>query len=107
MSDQEEVAQESPVKKIRKSGPRKTNVVYRATGNVPTIKLQPQQQDIVDIIANDGVNGEITRGELLQKMQEQITTVQPVARLLAYHTPLLVSAGIIQVVEPVKEEKAA
>jgi hypothetical protein len=101
----EEVQEEVKVKKVRKSGPRKTGVIYKATGAMPMIKLQPQQQDIIDIIANDGVDGQISRGELLQKMSAQITTVQPVARLLAYHTPLLVSAGLIQVIEPVKPVK--
>jgi len=61
-------------------------------------KLCKQEQGIMDLIKTAGKKG-ITRPDLLTAMEEVITTVQPIGRILSYYQKGLVERGYVEVTQ--------
>ena len=61
----------------------------------PESKLAPQAQCIVNILKEAGKKG-LTRKELLAQMEEQVTTRQPINRILAYYQKKIQEVGAVK-----------
>lgn len=65
--------------------------------------LSPQASLILSIIEKEG---EITRADLVKRLEKELTTKQPAERVLSYYKTPMVNDGFIVVIEAKPEPKA-
>lgn len=69
----------------------------------------PEQAALILKLIHDATGGQITRGDLIKKLETQLTTRQTPARVLSFYRGPLVSTGLVTIIsaEPAEKPKAA
>lgn len=67
-------------------------------------KIAPQAKVLIDKLSSIGVGKEVDRDEFVKQIEAEgnLKTKQPVARILAYYTPLLSKEGLIEIIKIAK-----